>query len=254
VPKATGFHEEFARALAGVSPRVVTLDEVGSTMDEARVLARAGALPGTAVVADHQTAGRGRFGRGWVSPPGLGLHASWVVRPALPIDRWTLIPLLAGVAVAEAVRARTGVEATLKWPNDLLVGARKLGGILVEAEVPEFLVVGLGINVSHLELPEELRETATSLALEGAVRLDRADLFAATLAGFARALADVPEALARYQQLCATLGERVRIERVGAEPLEGVARDVDPSGALVLESAGERLRVASGDVVHLRGR
>jgi BirA family biotin operon repressor/biotin-[acetyl-CoA-carboxylase] ligase len=258
MPKPVEFHEAFARALDGVSPNVVTLDETGSTMDDARALAREGAPHLSVVVTDRQRAGRGRLGRAWVSPPRAGLQATWVVRARLPVERWTLVPLMAGVAAAEAVRERTRVRATLKWPNDVLAGgdgddagrgARKLGGILVEAEPPEFLLVGLGVNVGHTSFPPELAEVATSVALEGGIRLDRADLLARAMTNFARALDDVEGTLARYRELCATLGRRVRIERSGAEPLEGVARDIDERGALVLDS-GEV--VASGDVVHLR--
>lgn len=253
MPKPVEFHEAFARALAGVSPRAVTLDETASTNDDARALAREGAPHGTVVAADAQTAGRGRLGRAWWSRPGEALIASWVVRPALPVEAWTTIPLLAGVAAAEAVRARAKVEVGLKWPNDVTTGgARKLGGILAEAEVPHFVVVGLGVNVSQVAFPAELREIATSLALEGAVRLDRADLLAATLARFDEALADPGAALDRYRALCVTLGRGVRVERPSGEPLEGVARDVDATGALLVESGGETVAVASGDVVHLR--
>jgi len=253
MPKPHDFHTAFERALFEVSPRAVTLDGTDSTMDDARALARDGAPHLAVVVADFQSAGRGRIGRTWVSPPGLGLHATWIVRPDLPVERWTTVPLLAGVAAAEALRARAQVDATLKWPNDLLVGARKIGGILVEAEPPAFLLVGLGINVSHREFPDELASIATSVALEGGRRLDRADLLAATLKNFDAALDEPDGALRRYRELCGTLGERVRVERVNADPIEGVARDIDERGALLVDDGtpGGTL-VASGDVHHLR--
>ena len=239
MPKETEFHAAFARALEGISPQVVTLDETGSTNDEARTLARQGAPHLSVVVANYQAAGRGRLDRTWVSPPGMGLMASFVVRPSLPVESWTTIPLLAGVAACDAVRERTKVDAHLKWPNDLVTANGKLGGILVEAEPPGFVIVGLGVNVSHLGFPPGLR--ATSLVLEGALRLDRADLLAATLRGFASANLD------RYRELCATLGQRVRVERTNGD-VEGVASDVDESGALVVDGVAVR----SGDVVHLR--
>lgn len=245
MPKPTEFHEAFARALASVSPRVVTLDEAGSTNDEARSLARDGAPHLSVVVADHQTAGRGRLDRRWESAPGAGLAASWVARPQLPVERWTLIPLLAGVAACKAIRDRAKVDATLKWPNDLITARGKLGGILVEAELPAFVVAGLGVNVSQTEFPPELN--ATSLALEGAQRLDRADLLQHTLQNFEDALRDPDAALARYREWCATIGRRVRVQRIGGE-VEGIAHDVDASGALVVDGAP----IQSGDVVHLR--
>lgn len=250
--KPTEFHAAFARALEGVSPRLVTLDETASTMDDARTLARDGAPHLAVVVADHQTAGRGRLGRGWVSPRGTALAASWVVRPSLPPERWTILPLLTGVAAVRAIRHRTKVPASLKWPNDLRVGERKVGGILAEAEVPRFVVIGLGLNVSHTEFPDELRATATSIAIEDGVRLDRADLLAWTLRYLEEALGDPDAALGFYRRACTTLGAPVRVERIGAPPVEGTARDVDDTGALLVETADGTVAVASGDVEHLR--
>lgn len=246
MPKPTEFHAAFARALRDVSPKAVTLDRTGSTNDDARALGREGAAHLTVVVAQEQTAGRGRLGRTWVAAPGEALLCSWVVRPALPVERWTVLPLLAGLAAVEAVRARTGVEAGLKWPNDLLVRERKLGGILTEAEVPAFAVVGLGLNVSTQRFPEDL--PATSLALEGALRLDRADLLARILANFDASLADVEGALERYRAACVTIGRSVRVERSDGGVVAGVARAVTGAGALDVD--GEQ--VAAGDVHHVR--
>lgn len=239
MPKQTEFHAAFARALAGVSPRVVTLDETSSTNDEVRTLARRGAPHLSVVATNYQTAGRGRLDRSWVSEPGLGLTASFVVRPQLPVDRWTILPLLAGVAACEAIIARTMIEARLKWPNDLITARGKLGGILVEAEPPEFVIVGLGVNVSHLGFPPGLH--ATSLALEGAQRLDRADLLAATLQRFDAAT------LEHYRELCVTLGQRVRVQTHHGD-VEGTATGIDDDGSLLVDGAPVR----TGDVVHLR--
>lgn len=246
MPKPTGFHETFARALAGVSPHALTLDETGSTNDDARALAMEGAPSLAVVIADHQTAGRGRSDRTWVSPPGTSLLASWVVRPSLPVERWSLIPLLAGLAASDAIRARAHVDAVLKWPNDLLVGERKLGGVLVEAQPPAYAVVGLGVNVSQTSFPSDLE--ATSIALEEGIRLDRADLLAETLRAFDAALTDVDEAVERYRARCVTLGRRVRISRVAGEKLGGIATAIDDVGSLVVDGA----RIVAGDVVHVR--
>ena len=251
-PKPTEFHAAMARALEGICPRVVTLDETGSTNSDARALARDGAPHLSIVTADTQTAGRGRLDRSWVAEPGKALLASVILRPRMSVDRWTTIPLLVGVAVAEAVRARTQVKAVLKWPNDVLVGERKLGGILVEAEPPSFAIAGLGINVGQTGFAPDLDDIATSLALQGAMRLDRADLLAAVIARLDEALRDEASALERYRSLCETIGRRVRVERAAAEPLEGVAREVDRSGALVVDVGGGTVSVAAGDVKHLR--
>ena len=188
-----------ARALNGLSPSFTTHDETGSTNDDARELARDGAPHLTTVVADRQTAGRGRRGRTWIAQPGEALLASWVVRPAIPVEQWSVLPLIVGVACVEAVRARTKVDCMLKWPNDLMVGERKLGGILVEAEPPRFAVAGVGLNATATDFPDDLRTPPTSLAVEGAMRLDRADLLAAILRAFADRLGDPVDALARYR-------------------------------------------------------
>jgi BirA family transcriptional regulator, biotin operon repressor / biotin---[acetyl-CoA-carboxylase] ligase len=252
VPKEQDFHLAFKRALADVSPRIVTLDETRSTNDDARALARAGAPHLTVVVADTQSAARGRLGRTWIVDPNQALNASWIVRPERPVDAWTVIPLLAGVAVADAVKQRTGVEARLKWPNDVVVGARKLAGILTEAEVPEFVVVGLGMNVLQQSFDGERAESATSIAIEGGTRLDRPDLLAKTLTDFAAGLSDPAAAFDRYRELCVTIGQTVRVERATGEPVSGFARAIDDTGALVVETAAGETRIASGDVVHLR--
>jgi BirA family biotin operon repressor/biotin-[acetyl-CoA-carboxylase] ligase len=252
MPKEQDFHLAFKRALADISPRIVTLDETGSTNDDARALARAGAPHMTVVVADTQSAARGRLGRSWISDPKQALNASWIVRPDRPVDGWTTIPLLAGVAAVEAVKKRAHVDARLKWPNDVLVGARKLAGILTEAEVPDFVIVGLGMNVLQQSFDGDRADTATSLAIEGGKRLDRPDLLAATLQRFSDALDDPGAALAHYRQLCITIGQAVRVERATGDPVSGFARAIDDTGALVLETARGDMRVASGDVVHLR--
>lgn len=239
---------------------IIARDETVSTNDDALRAAREGAAEGVVVVADRQTAGRGRLGRTWWSEPGTALLVSWIVRPvdaaggrdALPVERWTVLPLLAGLAAAEGIGRACGLDVGLKWPNDLMVAGRKLGGILVEAEPPRFAVVGLGVNVGATEFPEEIRETATSVVAAGGRSPGRATILAAVLATFEEALAAPQEALVRYRARCASLGREVRVERAGAPPLEGTARDVDARGALVIEAGGEQVVVPAGDVVHLR--
>jgi BirA family biotin operon repressor/biotin-[acetyl-CoA-carboxylase] ligase len=199
---------------------VIRLAEVASTQAAAR------GLPlGSVVVADHQTAGRGRLDRRWEAPAGTALTASFVLPPG------RLLSLAAGVAAAEAC----GPEVRLKWPNDLLLGGRKLGGILVEVE-PGRAIVGIGINLSW--------------APPGAARLGaaREELLDRLVAGIERWSA-APEAtiLARWRELSDTLGRRVRVE-VGAEVIEGLAEDVAPDGSLLVGGRS----VAAGDVIHLR--
>ncbi|WP_310964438.1 biotin--[acetyl-CoA-carboxylase] ligase [Nocardioides terrisoli] len=216
--------------------------------------------PGSVVVADHQTAGRGRLDRSWQTPPGTALTFSAVVDPGLPDARWPLVPLAAGLAVAEAVR-RCGVDAVLKWPNDVLVegaadGAEgKLAGILVERTgQPPRAVIGIGINVD-LDADELPVPTATSLSLAGA-RVDRTMLLGLVLAALAEhvdALRVDPVALvAAYRERCATLTREVEVQLPGGRALRGTAVDVDVDGRLVVIVDGERVPVGAGDVLHVR--
>jgi len=213
--------------------------------------ARAGAPAGLVAVADHQTAGRGRLGRVWVAPPGASLLTSVLLRPALPPDRRHLLVTAAGLAMAEAVEATTGVVAGMKWPNDLLVGDRKLCGILAEA-AGDALVVGLGVNVEWADVPAELTAVATACNLEGGRPTDRRTLLDAFLGRYAARLADLDTARRDYEARLVTLGRRVRVEQA-ARVLVGVARGIDDDGRLLVESdAGDTEAVAVGDVVHVR--
>ncbi len=196
------------------------LESVGSTQDVARDLPI-----GSVVVADHQTAGRGRLSRTWEAPPGTGLHASFVLQAA------PLLSLAAGVAAAQAC----GPAVRLKWPNDLMLGERKLGGILVEVTGRK-AIVGFGINLKW--------------APPGAARLGvpRDQLLADLQRLLDRwASASAPEILTAWRTLSDTLGRRVRVE-LPSGTIEGIAVDVDESGSLVIDG----VPVSAGDVIHLR--
>jgi BirA family transcriptional regulator, biotin operon repressor / biotin---[acetyl-CoA-carboxylase] ligase len=227
-------------------------------------LLRRGGPEGQVLVAESQTAGRGRMGRSWVSEPGASLTFSVLLRPvAVPAARRGWLPLLTGVAVASAVRAVSGVAATLKWPNDVLAGSRKLAGILAEQSA-DAVVVGIGLNVATPAEalpapPGGLR--ATSLLAAGA-SVSRE----AVLAGILRELAARylafradPDAargglLAEYRSLCATLGRTVRVELPGDRVLAGVAADIDADGRLLIAEGGDAVPVpvSAGDVIHVR--
>ncbi|MEP6814492.1 MAG: biotin--[acetyl-CoA-carboxylase] ligase, partial [Marmoricola sp.] len=241
--------------------RLEHLTATGSTNAVAAGLVASGAEPGLVVVTDHQTAGRGRLDRAWETPAGVALTFSAVVDPGVPDARWPWLPLLAGLAVAAAVRRATGVEATLKWPNDVLVAERKLAGILVErvlANDRPVAVVGVGVNVHQTELPVE---GATSLALAGPA-VDRADLLEAILERLAAELADWRAAggdpvrlLPAYTRACSTIGHQVTVHLPGDRTRTGRAESVDALGRLVvLDEAGVREEVAAGDVIHVRPR
>ncbi len=236
---------------------------IGSTNDEALRLARAGAPHGALVIAEAQTAGRGRRGRSWLSPAAGNLYLSLVLRPNLQPQRAPeLVPVVA-VAAAETLRA-LGVEAGIKWPNDLLIAGRKVAGILTELSAGSerilFVVVGVGLNANGTEadLPEELRPIATSVREALGREITRADLVADFLGRLEHWL-DRHEAAGfevvreRYRQLSATLGRRVRLIDAEGE-VEGIAEDIDEAGALLLRrDDGTLERARTGDVTSLRG-
>lgn len=245
---------------AGPPWRVEVYDESTSTNAVVAEEARAGAPEGLVVVAEHQTAGRGRLDRTWVTPARSALTFSVLLRPQAEPARWPWLPLLTGVAVQGAI----GSGSRLKWPNDVLLGDHKVAGILlerVETGTGPAAVVGVGINVSTTlgELPVP---TATSLAIAGH-EVDRTDLLLAVLDGFGRRYATWNHAprhdagedallQAAYQRVCATIGQLVRVDLPGEESITGTAVDVDLSGRLVVRTAGETVAVVAGDVVHVR--
>ena len=252
--------------LAGLATRrlgrvVEYREAVGSTNDLAKEMARQGAPEGLLVLAEQQTAGRGRMGRSWSTPPGTAIAMSLVLRPDLPPHEAPRITLAAAVAVAEAVREAAGVPAGIKWPNDVQVGGRKLCGILTEMEAEidrvAFVVVGIGLNVTlrREQMDPAFRETATSLALEGARPVRRAALVQAILARFEAAYDELLGGrfglvLDRWRALSVTLGQSVRVLGLdGRVMAEGVAEAVDADGALLVrDGAGRIHRVVSGEV------
>lgn len=233
--------------------------ETPSTNAAVAARARSGAPEGLVVVTEHQTAGRGRLDRTWQTPPRSSLTFSVLLRPPaeVPGERWPWLPLLAGLAVTEALREQ-GYVAGVKWPNDVLVhtaaGERKVCGILVE-RVEDAAVVGIGLNVSQSadELPVE---TATSLELVAETEIDRSVLLGVVLARLAGRYRDWqadPDGLAAaYRAASVTLGREVRAELPGVDALVGMAVDIDEHGRLVVRTDAGDTAVAAGDVVHVR--
>ena len=235
------------RALAPDGWRLEVLAETASTNAVVAERARDGEPAGLVVVAEAQTAGRGRLDRSWVSPPRAGLTFSVLVRPELPVAQWPWLPLWTGLAVASALRERAGVVAELKWPNDVLVADRKVCGVLVEVPQPGAAVLGIGLNVTTRadELPVE---TASSLRLARASTTDRDTLLRAVLRSLTTVLADPAAARAAYRELCSTLGRRVRLQLPAERTVEGTAEAVDDDGRLVVDGTP----YGAGDAVHLR--
>jgi len=234
------------------------LDAVPSTNDLAMQAAQEAAPTGLCIVADRQTAGRGRRGRAWESPSGLGLYASILIRPRMPAAQIPLVTLVAGLATAEAIQEATGATPALKWPNDILLCGRKVAGILTEMAMigtqVGHAVIGVGINVHQAphDFPEELRESATSLAVATGKAVDRAALAAALFSTFERWYvqleADGPSSvLEAGRRASATLGSRVRV--LAPKPWDGIAVDLDGDGALLVrDEAGAIRRVLADDV------
>ena len=236
-------------------PAPVFVVSTGSTNADVLALARQGAREGTMVVADEQTAGRGRLNRSWDSAAAAGLWCSVLARPE---QRMGLLPLVAGIAAARALQSR-GVECMVKWPNDLVVdkkshdgspGPRKIGGILAEVD-GDAVVIGIGINLSHAvaDLPVP---RATSMLLEGA-QPDRESLVAALRDelrwGFA-ALAAGRDVVAAYRLECLTIGREVAVELPDGTAVSGTATRVLDDGRLEIDSAGDLHVIAAGDVIH----
>jgi len=246
-----------ARPRLSAAYRLVRYDTVGSTNEEAKRLARAAAAEGTLVWAFQQTAGRGRRGRAWASPPG-NLYTSVVLRPQCPVDQAAQLGFVAALAVGDTLTSTTEKQLdtlSYKWPNDVLLSGRKTAGILLESElgeneVLEFVVVGVGINL--LSSPRETEFPATSIAEEDLGTVSPS----AALEGFAH---HFQAWAARWRETgfgpirtawrarAMALGETIRV-RLEPATLHGRFIDIDQQGALLLESAGELRRIAAGEV------
>ena len=234
-------------------------DEIESTNVEAKELAMAGAPEGTVVIAELQLAGRGRLGRRWTSPAGKGLLFSVILRPTLPMSRAHMLTIVAAVAAARGIEAQTEASVRIKWPNDLFVGDRKAGGILLEVageqDVVEWVIVGIGINVNteYAELPVDLRRTAVSLKMATGEPVDRSELLARILLALETAYKEAQKhgfdrALSEFRQRDYLLKRSVSVQtREGS--VIGEATGIDNQGALLVQLPHRHVRrFHSGDV------
>jgi BirA family biotin operon repressor/biotin-[acetyl-CoA-carboxylase] ligase len=257
--------EEFAEALERARPRLGPLgahvqwfDAIGSTSDRALAWAENGAHEGSLVLADAQTAGRGRQGRSWASPAGAGIYVSIVLHP--PAQAVPLLTISAGLGVSEGIAAATGLDTFLKWPNDVNVAGRpprKLAGILAEAGSSgarvQYVVLGIGINVLPGAYPPEVAARATSLETELGRPVHRGLLLAECLAAVWRrytmlAAGDEDTVLADWRRRAAsTFGRRVEWD-TPAGTQHGIARDVDGTGALLVGAGSGVVRLTAGEV------
>lgn len=237
-------------------------ESIGSTNDAALALAAAGESEGASVLADQQTAGRGRRGRAWSSPPGAGLYLSVILRGNELTKLPGIVTLGAGVAAATAIKTGTGLPVRLKWPNDLVMGAewRKLGGILCEAQGSDALVVGMGINLTDAAHPADVSARATSVEGELGRAIDRAAIVVECLAGL-RALAAAIRAgksatiVSGWRTRAAEGWRAAPVQWIdGEQTVHAVARDIDTDGGLIVEREGRLERVVAGEVLWNRRR
>lgn len=239
--------------------KIIYFDSLSSTMDMATQLALKGAREGTVVLAETQTKGRGRLGRIWYSPKYKGLYFSLILRPKISLDKASIITLLAGVSICEAIKEVSGLGPQIKWPNDILIHNKKLGGILTEikAEVDEvnFIIIGVGLNINNDS--KSLISGSTSLKESKDEQLSRLNIFQEILYKLelnyqildkkgAKPIID------KWRQFSTTLGRRVKVYS-HKEHLEGEACDIDSDGGLFIRNdSGIMHKVLSGDVIHCR--
>ena len=242
-----------------IGRRIHAYDTTDSTMDVAHRLAAAGEPEGSVVVAEAQGKGRGRMGRNWVSPKGKGIYLSVILRPDLQLTEISKITLVAAVAAARAVESGAGLKPEIKWPNDLLIGGKKIAGILTELNAElnrvNYVVIGLGLNVNTPA--DRLPAQGTSLAHELGERVDRLQLARGLLAHLDKTYAQFLESgmepiLESWRGFAGFLGRRIRVALDG-RMLDGQAIDVDPSGALLVRTdTGLVESVSAGEVLLLR--
>jgi BirA family biotin operon repressor/biotin-[acetyl-CoA-carboxylase] ligase len=245
-----------------LNPTLLRYDSLPSTNSEAAGLALEGAIEGLCIVANQQTAGRGRLGRKWLSPDGAGLYFSILLRPSVEIDKWPILTLMAAVAVHDTLRDTCGLETDIKWPNDILAGGRKLCGILAEtldADKGRAVVLGIGINLSAAALPADLRSTAISLEEATGKPSDYETILSALVSSIARYY-DIFHTIGGNRQIIATWcdyssygwGKQIRVLH-GDEVLEGITRGLEGDGALRVETTEGVIKIVrAGDVTAVR--
>ena len=244
------------------NPEVIRYESLPSTNTEVARLAAEGAAEGLCVVAEEQTAGRGRLQRSWLSPKGAGLYFSALLRPSMPVNQWSLVTFMAALAVSDALRDACELKTDIKWPNDLLAGERKICGILAEAietEKGRAVVVGIGINLTKEAFPPNLNEVAISVEEATTKRPDREVLLAALLRAFSSWYLLLQQSGGQQQILEAwasrssfAKGKRVKVTN-GNEVVTGITGGVESDGALRVETDTDGVRIIrAGDVTSLR--
>ncbi|NWF51863.1 MAG: biotin--[acetyl-CoA-carboxylase] ligase [Nitrospirae bacterium] len=252
-----------AEIKGSIGKEILFYEKIGSTNTLAEFLAEKGKAEGTVVLAETQTKGRGRHGRSWVSPPSVNIYMSIILRPEIEPKDATLLTIMAAVGCTHALRRASGLNATIKWPNDLIVSEKKIGGILTDVHIEKkklkFAVIGIGLNINMdlAKLPSDIKDIATSLKIEtGRIYsrkeilvevLNEIDYWYSILKGMNR-----KKLLREWELLTSTLGRKIKIATV-KETLIGLAESINGEGMLVLKlPSGERRIISGGEVTLLR--
>lgn len=233
-------------------------DSLDSTNLEIRRLGEAGACHGTTVIAEEQTMGRGRRGRGWLGEAGCGIWMSFLLKPEIKAEHSSMLTLVAALAVEEAIRETTGIKSQIKWPNDMIINGKKVCGILTEMSLQmdeiNYIVVGIGINVNIAKFPEDLQMKATSLQIEGKTRIKRAPLAAKVLEYFEKyydiflKTEDLSELMGLYNNLLVHQNQEIRVIRGQSEEIYR-SRGINAAGELIVEDLqGNVSEIVSGEV------
>lgn len=241
-----------------IGKNLICLNEVDSTNDYLKKLAEEGAQHGTLVVSDYQSGGKGRRGRSWVTPHGTAVAMSILVRPKLAPDKASMMTLLAGMSVAKSVKKVTGLDVKIKWPNDVTVNGKKISGTLTEMSMElgaiHYIVIGTGINANVMEFPEEVKDIATSLAIEKGEKIDRAAIICAHMQAFEdyyerfMEYGDMRLLKDEYEEMLVNRNRQVRVLEPGNE-YTGIARGIDELGQLLVEKEdGQIVKVYAGEV------
>jgi BirA family biotin operon repressor/biotin-[acetyl-CoA-carboxylase] ligase len=243
--------------------QIICLPQTDSTNSQAKRLADEGAPEGTVVVAESQTGGRGRRGRSWFSPAGQSIYTSIILRPPMAPAQAPQITLMTAVAAARALQEATGLNATIKWPNDILIADKKIAGILTEIstemDAVDYVVVGLGINVNTTaaDMPPDIQSIATSVRIESGARFPRTDLLCSLLQHFESSYETLQRdgfrpIMAQWRQMSDIIGQPVYVDVLDVRHT-GIVEAVDDDGVLILKDEnGQRHRIFSGDVTRLR--
>lgn len=252
-----------ARTKGSIGKEILFYEMVDSTNTLAELLAEEGKAEGTVILAETQKKGRGRHGRSWVSPPFVNIYMSIILRPEIEPKDATLLTLMSAVGCAHTLRKVSGLDVTIKWPNDLIVSEKKIGGILTDVHIEnkklKYAVIGIGLNVNmdFIELPSEIKDIATSLRIETGRIYSRTEILIEIINGidyWYSILKEMKtkELLKEWELLTSTLGKEVRVVTV-KETLTGIAESIDNKGMLVLKlPSGERRIISSGDLTILR--